>query len=115
MPTVLGIEPTAATAIDLRTGKYASRRRGPYPRSFVNLGGILREPRRACAIARSLGIQDYPVNSTQTFEILIHDRLASDFTHTEEIPAREPDYDGPVTYYQGIRYGESAKDTTAFI
>ena len=115
MSVVLGIEPTAATAIDLRTGNYASRRRAPYPRSLVNLGGILREPQRACEIARELGIRDYPVDPGLPFEILIHDRLASDFTHEEEIPAWEPDYEGPVTYYKGLRYGESADDTTAFI
>lgn len=115
MSVVLGIEPTAATAIDLRTGRYASRRRAPYPRPLVNLAGILRDPKRACSLALELGVAKYPVDSAQPFEIRIHDRLASDFTRTEEIPAREPDYDGPVTYYEGVRYGESAADTAAFV
>src|SRR5260370_11680513 len=115
MSVVLGLEPTAATAIDIRNGQYASRRRAPYPRSLVNLSGLLRAPDQVCAIAARLGVKDYPVDPNLPIEMVIHDRLASGFTHEETIPARLPDYDGPVTYYKGIRYGEAEAKTIAFL
>jgi radical SAM superfamily enzyme YgiQ (UPF0313 family) len=48
-------------------------------------------------------------------EMVIHDRVAAGFNHTTEVPAREPDYDGPVTYYSGVEYGEGADATAAFV
>lgn len=115
MAYVLGIEPSAATAVDLRTGRYASRRRAPYPRSLVNLAAILRDPERACRIARKHGVNDYPVDPDLFLEMHIHDRLASGFSHVEQIPAYEPDYAGPVTYYEGIRYGEPEAATAQLV